>query len=194
MLLTQGKKGSCPGGSPNSVGNNEHSGKALYVLSCSFILFSRSFSFSFMFFHFLSFSVIFCHFLSFSFICIDRTEMKREERRETIGQRTCSSRCLNEFQTRFWTQNRDTERRRYRLTDRHSDRLSVAFVVMFRRRMQSPFGVLQPGGPASHMQSTSGLEPCLLVHFQTALLAWTSQLGGENGTSLERKTETYKPT
>ena len=56
-----------PGGSPNYLGNNEHSGKALYFLSCSFIVFSFH-SFSFIFFHFLSFSIIVYHFLSFSFI------------------------------------------------------------------------------------------------------------------------------
>ena len=35
----QGKKGSRLGGSPNSPGNNDHSGKALYFLSFSFMFF-----------------------------------------------------------------------------------------------------------------------------------------------------------
>ena len=62
-----GKKGSRPGGSPNSLVNNEHSGKALYFLSFSFMF---VLSFSFIFFHFLSlsfFSVIFFHCFSFFF-------------------------------------------------------------------------------------------------------------------------------
>ena len=52
------KKRSRPGGSPNSLRNNEHSAKALYFLSFSFLKFlSFSFSnFSFIFFHFLSLS------------------------------------------------------------------------------------------------------------------------------------------
>ena len=83
-----GKKGSRRGGSPNSLGNNEHSAKSpwsrenhtfqggstvfiffhfLYFISFSFIFF-HFLSCSFMFFHFLSFSFIFFHFLSFSFI------------------------------------------------------------------------------------------------------------------------------
>ena len=51
-----GKKGSRPGGSPNSLGNDEHSGKALYFLS-----------FSFIFFHFLSCSFMFFHCFFFPF-------------------------------------------------------------------------------------------------------------------------------
>ena len=68
-----GKKGSRPGGSPNSLWNNEHSGKALYFLSCSFIffhfhsLFFHCFFISFIFFRFLSFSF---SFVSFSFIFV----------------------------------------------------------------------------------------------------------------------------
>ena len=58
------KKGSRPGGSPNSLGNNEHSGKALYFLSFSFSFLSLSF----MFFHFLSFSFIVFHVLSFTLV------------------------------------------------------------------------------------------------------------------------------
>ena len=69
-----GKKESRPGGSPNSLGNNEHSGKALYFLSFCFIfffLFFFSFYFSFSF-HFLSFSfhflyIFFPRFFSCSF-------------------------------------------------------------------------------------------------------------------------------
>ena len=61
-----GKKVSRPGGSPNSLGNIEHSEKALFFLSFSFIFF-HFLSFSFIFFHFLSFSFIFFHFLSFLF-------------------------------------------------------------------------------------------------------------------------------
>ena len=51
------KKGSRPGGSSNSLRNNQHSGKAHNVLS-----------FSFNFFHFLSFSLVFFRFLSFSLV------------------------------------------------------------------------------------------------------------------------------
>ena len=67
-------KGSRPGGSPNSLGNNEHSGKALYFLSFSFIFLSLSFMFvhvrscSFMFVHVRSLSFIVFHCLSLSFI------------------------------------------------------------------------------------------------------------------------------
>ena len=65
FALRLGKKERRPGGSPNSRRNNEHSEKALYVLSFSFIVFSLFF----IFLHFLSFlSFSFFHFLSFSFI------------------------------------------------------------------------------------------------------------------------------
>ena len=65
-----------PGRLPNSLGNDEHSAKALYFLSFSFIFhfLSLSFifvhfrSFSFIFFDFLLFSFIFFHFLLLSFI------------------------------------------------------------------------------------------------------------------------------
>ena len=68
----QVKKGSRQGGSPNSKWNNEHSEKALYFLTCSFMFF-HFLSFPFISFHFLSFffyfiSFSFFHFLSFSFI------------------------------------------------------------------------------------------------------------------------------
>ena len=78
------KKGSRPGGSPNSLGNDEHSGKALSFVSFSSIFFHfLSFSFiliffhlfffhflscSFMFFHVLSCSCIFLYFRAFSCI------------------------------------------------------------------------------------------------------------------------------
>ena len=68
------EKGSRPGGSANSLGNNEHSTKALHFLSFSFLFFpflSFSFlclSFSFIVFHFLSLSFIVFHCLSLSFV------------------------------------------------------------------------------------------------------------------------------
>ena len=61
------EKGEPPGRLPNSQRNNEHSGKALYVLSCSFMFF-HFLPFSFMFYQFLAVSFIFYHFRSFSFI------------------------------------------------------------------------------------------------------------------------------
>ena len=60
------KKGSRLGGSTISLGNNEHSGKALCFLSFSFIFF-HFLSISFIFFQFLSFSLSFSQFLSVSF-------------------------------------------------------------------------------------------------------------------------------
>ena len=57
-----GKKGSRPGGSPNSLGNNEHSGKALWPKE------NHTFESGSTVFHFLSLSFIFFHCLSFSFI------------------------------------------------------------------------------------------------------------------------------
>ena len=64
------KKESRPGGSPNSLGNKEHSAKALSFLSFffHFFIFFHFLSFSFIFFHFHLLSFIFLDFLAFSFV------------------------------------------------------------------------------------------------------------------------------
>ena len=61
------KKRSQPGGSPNSPGTNEHSGKALSFLSFSFV-FCHFLSCSFSFFQFLSLSFSFFHWFSLVFL------------------------------------------------------------------------------------------------------------------------------